>query len=137
MKCKFLGEFREYKDVFFQRVLLRSDCNQPFWKEKFLAGLPKLIGEQVRDKIREEHNGQIPYDLLSYGELASYVYKIGTQLCTNIRLQKQLKKEQKTSNKGLGDFCAQYDPSFINPKNRKSSKTKCSGKCSNDCPQCS
>ena len=35
MKCKSLGEFHQYKNTFFQRVLLGNDCNQPFWKEKF------------------------------------------------------------------------------------------------------
>ena len=30
MKCKSLGEFRQYKDIFFQRVFLRTDYNQPF-----------------------------------------------------------------------------------------------------------
>ena len=38
---------------------------------------------------------------------------------------KQIKKEQKLSKKGLGDFCAQYDPSF-----ESFSKSNCSGKCS-------
>ena len=116
MKCKSLGEFRQYKDTFFQRVLLRNDCNQPFWKEKILAGLPKLIGEQVRNKIREDNNNEIPYDHLSYGELASYVYKIGTNLCTTIRLQKQLKNEKRLKRQSLGDFCAQFDSSFTYEK---------------------
>ena len=95
LKCKSLGEFRQYKDIFFQKVFLRDDCNQPFWKEKFLAGLPSLIGDQVRNKIREDFNGEIPYNNLSYGELASYVNKIGTNLCITIRLQKRLKNERK------------------------------------------
>ena len=125
MKCKSLGEFRQYKDIFFQRVFLRTDCSQPFWKEKFLAGLPKLIGDQVREKIREDFNGEIPYGTLSYGELTSYVNKIGTNLYTTMRLQKKLKNEQKLKKQSIGDFCQQYDPSFVQSKDkRKSSKSR-------------
>ena len=40
MKCKSLGEFRQYKDIFFQRVFLRTDFNKPFWKEKIIVVLP-------------------------------------------------------------------------------------------------
>ena len=42
MKCRSLREFREYKEIFLSRVFQRTDCNQPFWKEKFVAGLPKI-----------------------------------------------------------------------------------------------
>jgi hypothetical protein len=43
--------------------MLREDSNQPFWKEKFLAGLPILLGEKVRNKIKETFTTKtIPYD---------------------------------------------------------------------------
>lgn len=45
-------------------------------------------------------------------------------MCNSIKLQRQLKKEQSLTNKDLGDFCSQYDPSYIEP-----SKSKCKGKC--------
>ncbi|PKI53740.1 hypothetical protein CRG98_025870 [Punica granatum] len=37
LKYKRLSDFRQYKDTFLTRVMSREDCNQPFWKEKFLA----------------------------------------------------------------------------------------------------
>ena len=43
LRCKNLGEYRWYKDVFTTRVMHRSDCNSPFWKEKFINGLPILF----------------------------------------------------------------------------------------------
>ncbi|XLR20229.1 hypothetical protein S83_048141, partial [Arachis hypogaea] len=47
-----------------------------FWKEKFLTGLPKSLGDKVRDKIRSlTPDGIIPYNSLSYGQLISYVQK--------------------------------------------------------------
>ncbi|MFQ6650295.1 hypothetical protein Gotur_023267, partial [Gossypium turneri] len=32
------------------KVMQRSDNQQPFWKEKFLVGLPTLLGEKVRNQ---------------------------------------------------------------------------------------
>ena len=40
LRCRNLGEYRWYEDVFTTRVMHRSDCNSPFWKEKFINGLP-------------------------------------------------------------------------------------------------
>ncbi|MFQ6636209.1 hypothetical protein Gotur_013168, partial [Gossypium turneri] len=45
LKCKKLTNFKWRKDVFMTRVMQRSDKQQPFWKEKFLAGLPTLLEE--------------------------------------------------------------------------------------------
>ncbi|PKI58299.1 hypothetical protein CRG98_021305 [Punica granatum] len=84
LKCKRLSDFRQYKDTFLTRVMSREDCNQPFWKEKFLAGLPTLLGEQVRNEIKSINHGQIPYKELSYGELISFIHKEGAdENCIN------------------------------------------------------
>ena len=39
---------------FTSRVMMRDDSNKPFWKEKFINGLPSLFAH----KIREEFSGQ-------------------------------------------------------------------------------
>ena len=44
LRCKNLGEYKWYEDVFTTRVMHRSDWNSPFWKEKFINGLPTLFG---------------------------------------------------------------------------------------------
>ncbi|KAH1148085.1 hypothetical protein GYH30_042981 [Glycine max] len=76
LKCRTLADFRWYRDTFLTRVYKREDSQQPFWKEKFLAGLPRSLGDKVRDKIRSQSaNGDIPYESLSYGQLISYVQK--------------------------------------------------------------
>ncbi len=77
-------------------------------KENFLAGLPTLLGEQVGNKIRESHDGQIPYKQLSCGELISFIHKEGLHMCTQHKLQKQLKKEKFQTRKELGTFCQQF-----------------------------
>ena len=33
LRCKTLGEYKWYEDVFTTRVMHRRDCNSPFWKE--------------------------------------------------------------------------------------------------------
>jgi hypothetical protein len=73
LRCKKLSDFQWYKNIFLTRVMLREDSNQPFWKEKFLAGLPILLGEKVRNKIKDTFTTKtIPYDQLTYGELVSF-----------------------------------------------------------------
>jgi len=66
----------DYKNTFLTRVMLREDSNQSFWKEKFIAGLPILLGEKVRNKIKAAFTTKtIPYDQLTYGELVSFTKK--------------------------------------------------------------
>ena len=73
LKCPKFHDFRWYREVFLTKVMLRSDCNQSFWKEKFISRLPRLFSERFRIKIREQFNGQIPYHKLTYGEIISIV----------------------------------------------------------------
>uniref|UniRef100_A0A2K2AGZ1 DUF7746 domain-containing protein n=1 Tax=Populus trichocarpa TaxID=3694 RepID=A0A2K2AGZ1_POPTR len=76
LRCKKLSDFQWYKNTFLTRIILREDSNQPFWKEKFLAGLPILLGEKVRNKIKETFTTKtISYDQLTYGELVSFTQK--------------------------------------------------------------
>ncbi|RVW24955.1 Enzymatic polyprotein [Vitis vinifera] len=108
LKCPKLHDFRWYKEVFLTKVMLRSDCNQSFWKEKFISGLPKLFSERIRIKIREQYNGQIPYDKLTYGEIISIVTAEGIKLCNDFKLKQQMKNEQKIYKNEFGSFCSQF-----------------------------
>ena len=68
LRCKTLGDFKWYKGTFLIRIYTREDSQQPFWKEKFLAGLPRSLGDKVREKIRSlTPDNIIPYDHLTYG----------------------------------------------------------------------
>jgi len=92
LRCKKLNDFQWYKNTFLTRVMLREDSNQPFWKEKFLAGLPILVGEKARNKIKDTFTTKtIPYDQLTYGELVSFTQKEGLKIYQNLKLQKHLK----------------------------------------------
>ncbi|ESQ29478.1 hypothetical protein EUTSA_v10024098mg, partial [Eutrema salsugineum] len=126
LKCKRLSDFQWYKNTFLTKVLLRQDSNQPFWKEKFLAGLPTLLGEKVRNKIRDSTGTQIiDYDNFTYGELISIVQQEGLKICQDLKLQKHLKWELKRTKVELGSFCRQFE--IGSSKNSKS----CIGDCSN------
>lgn len=88
--------------------MLRSDCNQSFWKEKFISGLPRLFSERIRIKIREQFNGQIPYDKLTYSEIISIVTAEGIKLCNDFKLKQQMNNEQKIYKNEFGSFCSQF-----------------------------
>ncbi|WJZ90314.1 hypothetical protein VitviT2T_009466 [Vitis vinifera] len=130
LKCPKLHDFRWYKEVFLTKVMLRSDCNQSFWKEKFISGLPKLFSERIRIKIREQYNGQIPYDKLTYGEIISIVTAEGIKLCNDFKLKQQMKNEQKIYKNEFGSFCSQFG--FSQKETMPPSKQKPSRKPSKD-----
>ena len=55
-----LSDYRWYKEVYFAKVHSRTDYNQPYWKERFLNGLPKVFSQRVQLRIKEMYNGIIP-----------------------------------------------------------------------------
>ncbi|KAH9777048.1 hypothetical protein KPL71_006899 [Citrus sinensis] len=126
LRCRKLSDFNDYKTTFFTRLFLRDDANHITWKEKFLAGLPTLLGEKVRNSIKALFDNRIPYDKLTYGELVSFVNKEGLKICQDLKLQKRLKHELRQSKQELGGFCKQfnYDPF------KTSTSRDCNGKCS-------
>ena len=63
LKCPTMSDFRWYEDVFTSRVILREDSNKPFWKEKFIDGLPNLFAHKIRT-VLSNSNGIINYDTL-------------------------------------------------------------------------
>ncbi|KAH9669766.1 hypothetical protein KPL70_021932 [Citrus sinensis] len=95
LRCRKLSEFQSYKTSFFTRLFLRDDANHITWKEKFLAGLPTILGEKVRNSIKALYENRIPYDELTYGELVSFVNKEGLKICQDLKLQKRLKINKK------------------------------------------
>ncbi|KAH9679837.1 hypothetical protein KPL71_026296 [Citrus sinensis] len=126
LRCRKLSEFQSYKTTFFTILFLRDDANHITWKEKFLAGLPTLLGEKVRNSIKALYDNHIPYDELTYGELVSFINKEGLKICQDLKLQKRLKWELRKSKQELGSFCKQfnYDPF------KTSTSKDCNGKCS-------
>ena len=124
LRCRTLSDFKWYHDVFLAKLFFRPDARASFWKERFLYGLPRAMHEKVQGSLREKYNGTIPYEALTYGDLISEVKKEGLKLCSQLRLQQQVKKDLKASRKDLGSFCAQYGinmqilPSQISKKSK-------------------
>ena len=75
IRCRNLSDYRWYKEIYFAKVHTRPDVNQPYWKERFLNGLPKSFSQRVQLRIKEMYNGVIPYDSLTYGQLSNFTNK--------------------------------------------------------------
>ncbi|PIM98952.1 hypothetical protein CDL12_28556 [Handroanthus impetiginosus] len=106
LQCPTLSYFYWYKSTFMAIVMTRKDCNENFWKEKFLSGLPKSFAERMRNKLKAKYNNNIPYSQLEYGDLAAEVIAEGINFCNDIKLEKQENREI------LENFCEQigYQP---------------------------
>jgi hypothetical protein len=74
LKCHTLTDFRWYKDVFLSRVLIKTDNRAPYWKEKFIGGLPKYFAHKVREKLNND--GHNDYTSLTYGEIINAIKHI-------------------------------------------------------------
>ena len=85
LRCRTLSDFKWYHDVFLANVMNRGDARAPYWKEKFLYGLPRALTKRVQETLREKYNGTIPYEELSYGDLIGEVKKEGLKLCSQLR----------------------------------------------------
>lgn len=129
LSCPKLTDFRWYKDMFIEKVMIREDCGNSFWKERFISGLPRLFAEKVRTKIKDRFNGQIPYDNLTYGDLISFINVTGLDLCTDLKLKSFIKKDKLQSKRELGSFCQDFGYTKISaPSKRVSKKNKSSNK---------
>ncbi|KAI5335122.1 hypothetical protein L3X38_025255 [Prunus dulcis] len=83
LRCPKLSDFRWYKDVFISRFMLRDDSNQPFWKQKFINGLPNLFAHKIRTTLSNEQ-GQIDWDNLTYGNIISTINQVVSLLLGKI-----------------------------------------------------
>ena len=125
LRCKNLGEYRWNEDVFTTRVMHRSNCNSPFWKEKFINGLPRLFGEKVKETLNTTL-GVIDYDNLTYGDISSTIRSEGMKMCRYLKIQNQASKSK--AKYEVGNFCIQYDLPSVIPKRKSKFREKSSSK---------
>ena len=102
LRCKTVGDYRWYEDVFTTRVMHRNDCNSPFWKEKFINGLTRLFGEKVKE-ILCNLLGVIDYDNLTYEDISSIICSEGMKMCRDMKIQSQASKSK--AKYEVGNFC--------------------------------
>ena len=99
----------------------RSDCNSPFWKEKFINGLPTLFGEKVKETLCNPL-GVIDYDNLIYGDISSTIRSEGMKMCRDLKIQSKTNKGK--AKYEVGNFCTQYGLPSILPKRKSKYRGK-------------
>ena len=100
-------DYRWYQDVFLSRVMLRKDCHKPYWKEKFIDGLPPIFAHKVKQELMDK-NDSIDYDNLTYGDILSTFKKLGINMCNDEKLLKYQLKNKRKAKYEMGNFCEQY-----------------------------
>ena len=102
-----MSNYRWYQDVFISRVMLRKDCHKPYWKEKFIDGLPPIFAHKVKQELMGK-NDSIEYDNLTYGDILSTIKKLGINMCNDEKLLKYQLKNKRKAKYEMGNFCEQY-----------------------------
>ena len=120
LRCPTLGDFKWYKDVFLANIFLRNDCNQPFWKERFVMGLPSFFAERVINKLKDYAGGkQFDWNSITYGQLFAFIKKEGLTICQEQKDKKRERNEKFKIKQNMGEFCNQYGYEKLNPPSRQ------------------
>ena len=77
-----MSDYIWYQDVFISRVMLRKDCLKPYWREKFIVGLPPLFAPKVKQELMGKIDA-IDYDNLTYGDIFITIKKLGINMCND------------------------------------------------------
>ncbi|KAG9444341.1 hypothetical protein H6P81_015681 [Aristolochia fimbriata] len=98
------------------RVMTLPDAANPYWKQRFIEGLPTQFATKVKEGLRQNPNEEVNWNALHYGHLQAACTQQGLALCNDLRLKKQLKQDH-ISAKTLGEFCKQFafDPVPVTP----------------------
>ena len=89
------------------KVTLREDGFAGFWKEWFIARLPKLFAQKVWTNLQQYYEGQ-NLERLTYGQIHNIIITKGIQVCTDFKLQDKMWKEKLTNKREVRTFCQQY-----------------------------
>jgi len=122
LRCPTMSDYRWYQDVFISRVMLRTDSFKPYWKEKFIDGLPSLFAHKVKDELVNPTTGSIDYENLTYGDLFSIIKKLGIKMCVDQKMIRQQLKNAKKAKYEMGNFCEQFGLPPIAPSRRHRKK---------------
>jgi hypothetical protein len=123
LKCPTMSDFRWYEDVFTSKVMLREYSNKPYWKEKFIDGLPNLFAHKIRT-VLSNSNEIIDYDTLTYGDIISTIKQEGLKMCIEQRIAKQQSDNKRKAKYEMRNFCEQYGILPMAPSQRNHIKHK-------------
>ena len=101
--------------------MLWKDCHKPYWKEKFIDGLPPIFAHKVKQELMGK-NDSIDYDSLTYGDILSTIKKLGINMCNDEKLLKHQLKNKRKAKYEMGNFCEQYGLPPIAPSRQKGKK---------------
>jgi hypothetical protein len=85
-----------------------------------------LFAEKVRNSLRKEGEGSINYQGLDIRKITQKIQMVGAELCNDLKINEQFKKQRTIGKRELGDFCYQFgfqDP-YENRKVRSHQKHK-------------
>jgi len=109
LRCLTLTDYIWCKDVFLTNVLKREDGLQVFWKERFIAGLPKLFEECILSKLYQNFGtNDISFWLLTFGQLFGIVKSEGLNLYNEMKLQSKYGSKRAKSRQEMGTFCEAF-----------------------------
>ena len=93
--------------------MVREYTNKPFWKEKFINGLPSLFAHKIITII-SNFNGII-------GHIISTIKQEGLKMCIKQRISKHQNDNKRKAKYEMGNFCEQYGflPLAPSPKKKK------------------
>ena len=122
IRCPTLSDFRWYKDMFLTHVLKRPDSNAPFWKEKFITGLPNLFSQRVMTNLQKEMGTEyIDFTLMTYGQLFAFIKKEALAACQELKFQAKYGNKRRE----MGSFCEAFGITGIRaPSTEKRNKFK-------------
>ena len=80
--------------MFLVKFVIKLDGGSHYWKENFISGLPTLFSKMVRQRIRNDYNGKIPYESITYEELITFINNEDLALYTDLKLKSQMKKRE-------------------------------------------
>jgi hypothetical protein len=123
LRCPTMSYYRWYQDVFLSRVMFRPDSQKPYWKEKFIDGLPSLFTHKVKDELIDANTGLIDYDKLTYGDLFATVKKLGIKMCIDQKMIRQQLKNAKKAKYEMSNFWEQFGESPIAPSRKDKKKS--------------
>ena len=107
LRCLTMFDYKWYQDVFISRVMLQKDCYKPYWKEKFIDGLPSIFVHKVKQELMGK-NDCIDYDNLTYGDILSTIKKLGINMCNDEKLLKHQLKNKRKAKYEMCNFFKQY-----------------------------
>jgi len=113
-----MSDYRRHENVFLSHVMLKTDSLKPYWKEKFIDGLPSLFAHKVKDKLVDSATGTINYENLTYGDLFSVIKKLGIKMRIDQKMIRQQLKNAKNAKYKMGNFYEQFGLPPIAPSKR-------------------